>query len=234
MKAVFIRHVKFEGLGTLAWQLVQAGFELQECDAQGIDLQALVNADLVIILGGPISANDIARFPYLEDEIKLIRLRIRERKPTLGICLGAQLIAKAMGANVYSASGKEIGWAQLQLTEAGQGSWLQHITTPVLHWHGEMFDVPDGAQTLASTTLCANQAFAIGSHTLALQFHLEVCEDMLEYWLAGHIHELDTEQISLQSLRNDTQLWGEKSEKQCRQVLNAWLSDAFGDRPHSQ
>ena len=212
MKAVFIRHVKFEGLGTLAWQLVQAGFELQECDAQGIDLQVLVNADLVIILGGPISANDIARFPYLEDEIKLIRLRIRERKPTLGICLGAQLIAKAMGANVYSARGKEIGWAQLQLTEAGQGSWLQHITTPVLHWHGEMFDIPDGAQTLASTTLCANQAFAIGSHTLALQFHLEVREDTIEYWLAGHIHELDAEQVSLQTLRKDTQLWGEKSE----------------------
>ena len=226
--------MKFEGLGTLAWQLVQAGFELQECDAQGIDLQALANADLVIILGGPISANDIARFPYLEDEIKLIRFRVSEGKPTLGICLGAQLIAKAMGANVHAAKGKEIGWAPLQLTKAGQGSWLQHITTPVLHWHGEMFDVPEGAQTLASTTLCANQAFAIDSHTLALQFHLEVREDMLEYWLAGHIHELDSEQVSLQALRKDTQLWGEKSEKQCRQVLNAWLSDAFGDRLNSR
>lgn len=158
-------------------------------------------AEVVIILGGPISANDVNRFPYLEGELEMIRYRLKNKLPTLGICLGAQLIVKAMGAKVYSMTKPEIGWAPLKLTDAGRRGPLKNLESPVLHWHGETFELPDGCETLASTPHCKNQAFAVGDHTLGLQFHIEVHNGHLENWLLGHIHGLDHNGIDVPSLR---------------------------------
>jgi len=131
--------------------------------------------DLVVVLGGPIGAYEQEDYPFIADEIAILRARVAANRPTLAICLGAQILAQALGARVYAGT-KEIGWAPLKLTEAGQRSVLRDIgrdATPVLHWHGDTFDLPDGADRLASTPECANQAFSLGA-TLAVQFHPEV------------------------------------------------------------
>ena len=169
-----IRHVGFEDLGTLAGELGRVGLAFDYLEPPRHELAVAGNAQLLIVLGGPISVNDADRFSFLQDEIELVRHRIDNRLPTLGICLGAQLIAKAMGAAVVPMAEPEIGWGRLDLTDAGKASPLRHLAGPVLHWHGETFDLPPGYESLAATPRCPNQAFAIEQHTLALQFHIEV------------------------------------------------------------
>jgi GMP synthase-like glutamine amidotransferase len=130
--------------------------------------------DLLVCLGGPIGAYEEAAYPFLRDELALIERRLAAARPTLGICLGAQLMARALGARIYPAPAKEIGWGEVRLSEAGQKGPLRHFAgVPVLHWHGDTFDLPKGAELLASTVLCANQAFAFGRYALAFQFHPE-------------------------------------------------------------
>src|SRR6185436_5058732 len=129
--------------------------------------------------------------------------RLSRRRPTLGICLGAQLIARVLGARVYPARAKEIGWHPLQLTSAGEASPLSHLRATsgqVLHWHGDTFDLPAGAAHLASTEVCPHQAFSIDA-ALALQFHLEVDVHRIERWLIGHVCELGVNGVDVAQLR---------------------------------
>jgi GMP synthase (glutamine-hydrolysing) len=145
-------------------------------------------------------------YPFLIPEIELIAERLRAKRPTLGLCLGSQLMAKALGARVYSSGVKEIGWSKLELTADGRASCLRHVAdTPVLHWHGDTFDLPDGAVRLASTPVCENQAFSWGTSALALQFHLEAAGVALESWFVGHTAEIAaTVGISVPQLRAAT------------------------------
>ena len=122
-----IRHVGFEDLGTLAGELGRVGLAFDYLDPPRHELAVAGNAQLLIVLGGPISVNDADRFSFLQDEIELVRHRIDNRLPTLGICLGAQLIAKAMGAAVVPMAEPEIGWGRLDLTDAGKASPLRHL-----------------------------------------------------------------------------------------------------------
>lgn len=228
MHALAVRHVTFEGPGLLEAILERHGFAIDLREASEVDSTALLSADLLILLGGPLSANDDARFPYLADEIAAVRQRIDGARPTLGICLGAQLIARALGQQVGAAKRKEIEWSALNITDAGQSSPLHHLTSPVLHWHGETFTLPDEVPSLASTPDCAHQAFALAHHTLGLQFHIEVQAEHLERWYAGHIHELDANGVCVETLRAQAHKWGPACEAQCRQMMGAWLSSAFG------
>ena len=119
----------------------------------------------------------------------MIEKRIAAGLPTLGICLGAQLIARALGARVYPSGHTEIGWTPLALTDAGRASPVRHLDgahTSMLHWHGDTFDLPDNATRLASTPACENQAFAWGNHVLGLQCHPEIRTDRFEPWLIGN------------------------------------------------
>lgn len=197
-----IQHVAFEDLG--AWEdvLYQHGFRVRYVEAGVEDLtRALQHPGLTIILGGPIGVGDVADFPFLAQEIELLTQRLAQNLPTLGICLGAQLIAHALGAKVYRGAVKEIGWSTLALS-AVQGqplSALEHI--PVLHWHGDSFELPAQAEHLASSTLYSNQAFRVGNHILALQFHAEVAPEGLEKWLIGHQAELRQAEIDIPALR---------------------------------
>ncbi|GAP64911.1 glutamine amidotransferase [Mizugakiibacter sediminis] len=225
-EAVAIRHVAFEGLGSLAPVLERRGLRVRYLEA-GVD--ALRDADiadaaLLIVLGGPIGAYEDDRYPFLRDELALIEARLRAGRPLLGICLGAQLIARALGARVYPSGVKEIGWSPLALSDAGRASPLRHLDgRAVLHWHGDTFDLPAGAQRLASTPACAQQAYALGTQVLGVQFHMEAHGAELERWLIGHAVELAHAGIDLEALRADTRRHDAALTAASAQVLDQWL-----------
>jgi GMP synthase (glutamine-hydrolysing) len=226
--AVAIRHVAFEDLGSFEGVLAEEGFSIRYLEAGYDDLAAFdsVAPDLLILLGGPISVYEEDDYPFVREEIRLLRKRMAEDRPTLGICLGSQLIAKSLCARVYPGSGKEIGWAPLTLTEEGSRSPLAEIgpeRSPVLHWHGDTFDLPEGAVRLASTPRYVNQAFAYG-RTLALQFHPEVTVRGMERWFIGHTGEIAaTEGISVGALREATRREGPTLEARAPHFFRAWL-----------
>jgi GMP synthase (glutamine-hydrolysing) len=177
--------------------------------------------DVVVVLGGPIGAYENDRYPFLRDELALIEARLKASRPLLGICLGAQLIARVGGARVYPGEQKEIGWGEVELTEEGSQSVLAPLAAkPVLHWHGDTFDLPRDAERLASTALYPNQAFSIGSRVLALQFHLEASAQTLESWLVGHAVELAHAGVDLQSLRDNAP----DSSSFGSEILRNWLN----------
>ena len=176
--ALAMRHVHFEDLGTLAPVLERLGYEIRYVDVPDGALGSadLLRPDLVVCLGGPIGAYETDAYPFLGEELAALEGRLARSRPTLGICLGSQLMARALGARVYPTGTKEIGFAPLRLTAAGRDSCLAPLGDDgaVLHWHGDTFDLPVGAVHLARTDVCENQAFSVGEHALALQFHVEV------------------------------------------------------------
>lgn len=224
--AIAIRHVPFEDLGLLAPLLADRGYLIEYLDA-GIDDLAdgrAADADLLVVLGGPIGVGDVASYPFLRDEIDLLVRRLDRQRPTLGICLGAQLIAAALGAPVRPGGGVEIGYAPLTLTEDGRRSPLAAIErTPVLHWHGDRFDTPEGAVNLAVTERTPDQAFSLGSHVLALQFHLEVDHQDIERWLIGHTHELASNAIDPRTIRRDAYVHGPGLAIAAQLAFSTWL-----------
>lgn len=225
--SVAIRHVPFEGLGILEPLLRQAGYTPHIYDAGNDDLWTIepVKTDLLIVLGGPIGAYEEDRYPFLMEELNIIEQRLAAGRPTLGICLGAQLMARALGAKVYPGPAKEIGWAPLTLNQAGRDSILAPLAeTPVLHWHGDTFDLPDGATLLASTDICRNQAFSRGPNVLGLQFHGETDGTGIESWLIGHACELSAAGIDPRSIREDTRRFGSALGAAGQQVFTEWLA----------
>jgi GMP synthase (glutamine-hydrolysing) len=226
--AVAIRHVAFEDSGLLAPLLAEAGFGVSYCDAPTDDLGAasIAEADLLIVLGGPIGVYETEAYPFLAREIALLERRLSKNLPTLGICLGSQLMARALGARVYAGPMKEIGWGTVALTGAGQESCLKPLGeehAKVLHWHGDTFDLPQGAVRLASSAIYENQAFAFGNRALALQFHLETEPRQLETWYVGHTMELSSIGISVPSLRAATAAVADGVRARARRVFGDWL-----------
>lgn len=225
-----IRHVPFEDLGLLAPLLTDRGYHIEYLDAGIDDLTdpRAADADLLIVLGGPIGVGDLATYPFLHQEIDLLERRLDQR-PTLGICLGAQLIATTLGAHVRPSGGVEIGYAPLTLTDDGRRSPLAAIEhTPVLHWHGDRFDTPEGAVNLAVTNHTPDQAFSLGSHVLALQFHLETHHDDIERWLIGHAHELAANGIDPRTIRQDAATHGPVLAAAAQLAFSIWL-DGIAD-----
>src|ERR1700743_3857799 len=207
--AIALRHVAFEDLGLLAPVLEREGWSVayREASTDDLDDASLRDAELLVVLGGPIGVYETDSYPFLAAEIALIEQRLSRHAPVLGICLGAQLMAKALGARVYPGPVKEIGWGRVALTGEGAASCLsplQEDGAVVLHWHGDTFDLPDGAQRLASNQHYQNQAFGRGRTALALQFHLEADPHGLEQWYVGHTAELGHAKVSVPALRAQT------------------------------
>jgi GMP synthase (glutamine-hydrolysing) len=223
MKATVLQHVPFETAGLFEPALRELGYEIEICNVPIDGIGNAKDADVLVIMGGPISATDSRRFPFLLLEIDIIRRRLTARKPTLGVCLGAQLISIAAGGSVVQMMKKEIGWSDLALSAAGDQSPLRSLSMPVLHWHGEMFSVPENAALLASTDDCSNQAFSIGSHALALQFHPEVDAIALEQWYVAHISELESAGFSIEALRADGKRLAEGLANAAPEMLRVWL-----------
>ncbi len=222
--AVALRFLAFEDLGTLEPILEEHGYSIRYLDAGVNDLDAVSRADLVVVLGGPIGAHDGDRYPVVDQIIALLAERIAAGGATLGVCLGAQLIARALGADVLAGAGTEIGYGALSLTAEGAHSVLRHLDSrPVLHWHNDRFEIAAGAVRLASTDLCANQAFLYGANVLALQFHVEVPRRSIERWLIGHADALAAAGIDPRVLRADADKHGPAMEEAARLVLGEWL-----------
>lgn len=189
-----------------------------------LDAQLWRTADLVVVLGGPISVYETQTYPWLAEELAMIEQRLANHQPTLGICLGAQLIAMALGAKVYACGIKEIGWPSIELTVAGLQSPLKALQSQkLLHWHGDTFDLPSGATLLASTALTKHQAFSYGETVLALQFHPEAESEQIEKWLVGHTCELNQAKVDIASLRAESQRINASSKAAGQAMLKDWL-----------
>lgn len=184
---VVIQHVPFEGPGLIAEIASGRGIELRLCHPyRGDPLPGQNEIDGLVVMGGPMGVLDTAEHPYLAHEVELIAATVRSGRPVLGVCLGAQLLAHALGATVYRGEQSEIGLGSVSLTRAGRedpvlgGLGLEAL--PVMHWHQDSFDLPDDALWLARSELYPHQAFRLGERAYGLQFHLEVDRHLARAW----------------------------------------------------
>jgi len=197
MKVIIIKHIDIEGPGTIGDFLDSSGIPYQVIDVfNGEPLpDSLSDTSAVIVLGGPMNVYEEEKYPFLKHEDKFLKKVIEAELPTLGFCLGAQLIAKAKGAIVRKASQKEIGWFKISLNENGSNDPLfQGFSrdVDVFQWHGDTFDIPYGAVKLAASELCSNQAYRISNNIYGLQFHVEVTEEMIYQWLDAYKDEVNS------------------------------------------
>jgi GMP synthase (glutamine-hydrolysing) len=212
MSILVLRHEPFEHLGHFAAAL-ENSFRYHDLGHQ-FDTESY---QAVIVLGGPMSAND----PEMAGELALIERALQDGVPLFGVCLGAQLIAKALGAQVYRNHDLEIGWAPVFLTDAAQGDpVLGKIPSPTtfFHWHGETFDLPRGAEWLAWSERTRHQAFRYGSKVYGLQFHPEVTAEMIEDWCAQPVNCGD---VATFTEPVDPQAYDQSAL--ARQIISNWL-----------
>jgi len=201
-----LRHVPHEPLGILQQSLAEAHLAFRYVDLfeEVPETLPLADAPGLIVLGGPMNVDQTERYPFLADEVAWIREAIARGMPVLGICLGGQLIAKALGASVCPNGVQEIGWYPIRLLAAADEDRLfGSVPTSrptVFQWHGDMFAIPPEAVPLAEGELCRNQAFRHGDRVYALQFHLEMTAAMIDRWLdeptnAAELAEIDPAEI---------------------------------------
>lgn len=195
-RVLVIQHVAHEGLGIIGPALFRAGIEVEflKIYDNAVIPRTIDGYSALIVLGGPMGVYETDVYPFIEKEVRLISSALRMRLPILGVCLGAQLLAKAAGAKVYKGSAKEIGWYDVELTEEGSDDML-FLGMPyrfnVFQWHGDTFDVPRGGVRLASSGLFPNQVIKVGANAYGFQFHLEVTEEMVKEWIAVNRDELN-------------------------------------------
>lgn len=215
-KLLVLQHVAHEILGTLNPLFKKSGFRIRYVNfGRRPDAKpSLEGYHALVVLGGPMGVDQTKEHPNLLTEVALIQQAIDHRIPVLGVCLGAQLIAKALGAKVEQGCDKEIGWYPVSLTEEGKHDpVLAHFngTENIFQWHGDTFEIPAGAQHLAESRLCRNQAFRYGKNVYGFQFHLEVDEPMIERWLRVPAMKREIEalnrRIDPERIRRETPLY---------------------------
>ncbi|MDE1916358.1 MAG: glutamine amidotransferase [Sphingomonadales bacterium] len=184
-RALIIRHVPHEGVAGYRAPIEEAGYEIDRIDVTdpGFSSVDLREPDLLIMMGGPMAVYEQAQYPWIACQLRRLARRLEANRPTLGVCLGAQMMAAAMGAQVYAGPAIEVGFHPVSLRE--EPGPLRHLDgVPVLHWHGDTFHMPDDVEWLASSPLYPHQAFRRGGNVLALQFHAEMGLDpRFEAWI---------------------------------------------------
>ena len=191
MKVHVLQHVPFEGIGSMAsWLSAREAIVTYTSFYESPTLPDPKGLDLVIVMGGPMSVNDETELPWLKQEKEFVRQAIWHGLSVVGICLGAQLIAAALGARVYPNREKEIGWFEIESTPSEDVVFRFPRKATVFHWHGETFDLPADAVHLAKSAACANQAFQVGERVIGLQFHLETTPESLDSIISNCSHEL--------------------------------------------
>ena len=225
-RCLAVRHVTFEGLGALAPLLEDYGYSTCYIDAAAGELKTdiWVDTDLIIVLGGPRSVYEADKYPFLREEIDGVRARLVAGRPLLGICLGAQIMAAALGADVHASGSREVGWHEVALTDCGKKSCLCAIDgKPIPHWHGDNCVLPEGCELLAYNDFCPVQAYRKLPHQLALQFHLEARPEWIERWFINHADDLPLAGLTEADIRAQARDFGTASFNTARDVFASWL-----------
>ena len=199
-----LQHVAFENPGTVAeWALINHhSISYTYFFENDFSFPVIKNIDALLIMGGYMNADEEDKFPWLRQEKAFIKTAIQQGKKVIGICLGSQLVAAALGSKVYASSEKEIGFLPGEVyKEALAHPFFDHFNNPytVFHWHGDTFDLPQNALLVASSGVCKHQAYLIGNQVLGLQFHLEMNETVMEDMLLHDGQELEEKGTYIQS-----------------------------------
>lgn len=230
MTVTVFRHMVGDGLGSLAGIMTRAGVAYEYIDTPRADLSGFdaLAPDLLIVLGGSPGVYQKDVFPFLQAELDILKKRMAADRPTLGICLGGQLMAAALGANVYPGTqGPEKGWFPLTLTEDGKKTPVAHLCgsrTSMLHWHGDTFDFPQGATLLASSDKYRHQAFAYGKNCIGLQCHAEITPQQVEEWLVKSAGSVYKGELDIHQVRADTAAHGARLIDQTTLFMMEFLS----------
>lgn len=232
-----MRHAEVVGLGNFAPVLAARGYEVEVVDVlvgHSSDevvaaLGQVAEADLLIVLGSTAGVYESDRHPFIAPEIAFLRSRLEARRPTLGVCFGAQIIAAALGSEVRRGAAPEVGHRLVEPTEAGRESPVRHLSgTPVAQWHGDTFDLPAEATLLASSEAYENQAYGIGEWLLAVQFHPELTDAMHEEWLAADAAYLARHGFDADSLRHERARHGAAQQEVSALMLGEYLDGLAG------
>lgn len=229
MNVTIFQHMKSNGPGILQECLARRGARCRIVHTAlgGLDDLDPLASDLLIVLGGSPGVYQADDYPFLKDEIALIEKRLAAGLPYLGICLGAQLMAAALGARVYKGTqGSEIGWFDLSLTKEGRSSPVEVFDrshTKVMQWHGDTFDLPSGCRLLASSQRYPQQIIEYGDHALGFQGHIEVTHDIVSDWLVESAGYYADRSAELAAVRSDTSRWAGSMATATREFFNQWL-----------
>ena len=227
MRALVLEHVRHEDVAASRQPIEAAGYLVESVHVPAQPLgREVMDADLLVVMGGPMAVYEQAEHPWLAAEIAAIGERLMADRPAVGVCLGSQLIAAALGARVYPGPVREVGFAPLDLLPAGQASPLRHLAgVPVLHWHGDTFDLPNGAELLALTAGTRHQAFSRGARLLALQCHPEMGVDAdFDGWLDGADDYVERAGTTPARLAEDYANLGPAAAEAGRAMLAEWLA----------
>lgn len=227
-QALIIRHVPYEGVAGYRQPIEAAGYEVDRIDVADPAFARLdlTEPDLLIMMGGPMGVYEQDQHPWITCQLRRLAPRLAADRPTLGVCFGAQMIAAALGADVYAGPVKEVGFHPVRIHDHAADGFLRHLhDVPILHWHGDTFTLPEGAELLASSHVYDHQAFRYGRNVLALQFHAEMGQDeRFDAWISEwpeSVIEAGGDEASLRRAHDEL---GPRAVSAGRAMIAEWLA----------